>query len=110
VLGGFSQGAMLSLDVALRTSRPLAGLVLMSSTLIAAGEWTPLFPTRRGLSVLESHGRDDPLLPFALAELLRDLLRHAGLEITWVPFRGGHAIPDVVLDALSAFLRAVLTV
>ena len=32
VLGGFSQGAMLAMDVALHTERALAGLVLMSVT------------------------------------------------------------------------------
>src|SRR5262245_21345251 len=35
VLGGFSQGAMLACDVALHTGRELAGLVLLSATLIA---------------------------------------------------------------------------
>jgi phospholipase/carboxylesterase len=108
VLGGFSQGAMLSLDIALRTPRPLAGLVLMSATLIAADEWASLFATRRGLRVLQSHGREDPLLPFPVAELLRDLLRDAGFDVTWIPFRGGHAIPDSVLDGLSTFVRAVV--
>jgi phospholipase/carboxylesterase len=108
VLGGFSQGAMLSLDVALRSEHPFAGLVLMSGTLISADEWRKLLPTRRGLPVLQSHGRDDPLLSFTLAERLRDLMQEAGLEVTWVPFNGGHGIADSGLDALSAFIRRTL--
>src|SRR5262249_10583661 len=51
VLGGFSQGAMLSLDVALHTERAFAGLVLMSGTLIAQHEWAPRMAARRGLRV-----------------------------------------------------------
>ena len=35
VLGGFSQGAMLSADVVLRSERTFAGLVLLSGTMIA---------------------------------------------------------------------------
>src|SRR5580658_3052672 len=35
ILGGFSQGAMLSCDVALHTARPLAALVMLSGTLVA---------------------------------------------------------------------------
>jgi len=107
VLGGFSQGAMLACDTALRAGRPLAGLVLLSGTLLAADEWTPLMPKRKGLKVFQSHGSMDPLLPSFMAEQLRDLLTQAGLSVEWVGFRGGHEIPAVVLDRLGGFLRAV---
>lgn len=107
VLGGFSQGAMLSLDVALRTERPLAGLLLLSGTIIAEGEWAPRMASRAGLRVFQSHGREDEILPFAIAEHLRDMLSEAGLAVDWVPFRGGHGITPVVLDRLGAFLRGL---
>jgi phospholipase/carboxylesterase len=108
VLGGFSQGAMLALDVALRTDRPFAGLALLSGTLVAKQEWIPLMPKRRGLRVLQSHGNADALLPFFLAEQLRDLLSQAGLTVEWIAFRGSHEIPDVVLKRLGSFLQAVV--
>jgi phospholipase/carboxylesterase len=105
IVGGFSQGAMLSLDVALRTKRPLAGLVLLSTTVIAEKEWLPLMPGRRGLSVLQSHGQADPLLPYATAERLRDELVKSGLDVRWISFRGGHEIPGATLDELGRFLQ-----
>jgi phospholipase/carboxylesterase len=104
VLGGFSQGAMLACDVTLRSERPPAGLVLLSGAPICADEWQKLAPARKGLRVLQSHGRADPVLPFHGAEWLRDFLQAAGLSVEWVPFSGGHGIPDGVLDRLSAFL------
>lgn len=107
VLGGFSQGAMLSLDVALRTERTLAGLVLLSGSLICASEWRPLMPKRRGMNVLQSHGSSDPILLFPIAEALRDLLREAGLEVDWVPFKGGHTIGLEVMDRLARFLTKI---
>lgn len=107
VLGGFSQGAMLALDVALHTERALGGLALMSGTLIARGEWAPRMPARRGLKVVQSHGTIDPILPFAVAEKLRDLMRDAGLEVDWIPFRGQHQIPPMVLDRVAALLRSL---
>lgn len=109
VLGGFSQGSMLSCDVALRTPRNLAGLVMLSGTFVAADEWTQLMPARKGLPVFMSHGQSDALLPFPISERLRDALRGAGLDVTWTPFRGGHEIPHGVLEGLGAFLRRVLT-
>ena len=108
VLGGFSQGAMLACDVALHTGKPLAGLVMLSGTLLAADEWTPLMPKRKGLRVFQSHGSADPLLPSFMAESLRDLLMQAGLSVEWVGFRGGHEIPGVVLEKLGGFLRSAL--
>ncbi len=104
VLGGFSQGAMLSLDVALHRDRPLAGLALMSGTLIAEPEWTPRMPKLAGLPIVMSHGRADPLLPFAISETLRDKLVAAGAQVTWQPFNGGHEIPGAVLAALGTLL------
>ncbi len=108
VLGGFSQGAMLALDTVLHVERPLAGLVALSGTLLSAKTWVPRMPARADLPVFQSHGRADPLLPFSVAEMLKDELRGAGLSVTWEPFEGGHEIPPPVLDKLGAFLRTQL--
>ena len=107
VLGGFSQGAMLALDVALHRERPPAGLILMSGTLINQAEWTPRLPSLRGVPVLLSHGRADALLPYAAAETLRDRLRVAGADVQWHPFVGGHEIPRVIVAAAGSFLRSL---
>lgn len=108
VLGGFSQGAMLACDVALHEARPLAGLVLLSPTLIVRDLWQELAPRRAGLPVFMSHGRHDPLLPFPMTERLSELLREAGLSVTWQAFDGGHEIGPGVAGALGTFLRRVL--
>jgi phospholipase/carboxylesterase len=108
VIGGFSQGAMLSVDVALRSERALAGVVVMSGALIARGEWKPLLPKRGGLPVVQSHGTRDPILPFLAGERLKDLLQSGGLAHTWVPFPGQHEIPPPVIDAVGQFLETNL--
>lgn len=106
VLGGFSQGAMLSLDVALRDpSRNLAGLVQLSGTVIAEREWKPLLPGRKDLPVFQAHGRADAILPFAAAERLSKLMSESGLEVTFDPFHGPHTIPPQTLRRLCAWIR-----
>jgi phospholipase/carboxylesterase len=107
-LGGFSQGAMLSLDVALHAAHPPSAVVLLSGTLLAQKVWTPLMAARAGLPVFQSHGRQDPLLPFVAAERLRDLMMEARLGVDFVPFNGVHEIPASVLDRLGKFLGRVL--
>ncbi len=103
-LGGFSQGSMLALDVALRTAHKPDALVLLSSTMLAQDVWVPRMTTLAGRPVFQSHGTSDPILPFGIAERLRNALTAAGAEVTFVPFRGGHEIPPQVLDQASALL------
>jgi phospholipase/carboxylesterase len=109
ILGGFSQGAMLSCDVMLRTAQPYAGLIQLSGTLLAAQEWGPLLQKRKGLPVFQSHGMQDELLPYVGAERLRDTLTHAGLSVEWHSFRGGHEIPRSILQRLGPFITKAVT-
>ena len=104
VLGGFSQGGMLSLDVALRGDRPLAALLLMSPTYLCVHDWLPRMNARSGLPVLLSHGSRDPLLPFPTTQRLRDDLRKARVDVHWVEFPGGHEIRPEVLRGASEVL------
>jgi phospholipase/carboxylesterase len=107
VLGGFSQGAMLACDVAFRTEVPLAGLVSMSGTFLGREAWLAGAERRRGMPVLVSHGRQDPLLPYAVSERLHAALCDAQLHSTFVPFSGGHGISSEVLAALGGFVRRI---
>lgn len=108
VLGGFSQGSMLACDYVLQAQRKPAGLILFSSTLIAGPRWTPALENAAGLKVFQSHGQRDPILPYADAERLRELLTDAGAELTFVQFAGGHELPTPVLLGASQFIRDVL--
>lgn len=109
VLGGFSQGAMLSCDLMLRTTQPYAGLIQLSGTLLAAQEWAPLLQRRKHLPVFQSHGMQDETLPYVGAERLRDTLTHAGLSVEWYSFRGGHEIPRAVPQRLGPFITKAVT-
>lgn len=108
VLGGFSQGAMITTDIALRLPEPPAGLAILSGTLLIEDVWRAKAKARAGLPVLQSHGRFDPILRFDAAERLRDLLTEAGCPPDFVPFDGPHAIPMNVLRKLAQFLEKSL--
>jgi phospholipase/carboxylesterase len=104
VIGGFSQGAMLTCDAVLHTDYPFAGLVQLSGTLLAQTVWGPLMPKRKGLPVFQSHGAQDDILPHIGAERLRDALTQSGLAVEWHSFQGGHEIPETVLRRLGPFI------
>jgi phospholipase/carboxylesterase len=109
ILGGFSQGAMLSCDAMLHSDRPYAGLVQLSGSVLAQPLWGPLMPKRKGLPVFQSHGTQDEILPYVGAERLRDVLIYAGLSVEWQSFRGGHEIPRSVLQRLGPFITKAVT-
>jgi phospholipase/carboxylesterase len=105
VLGGFSQGSMLATDVTLQLDENPAGLVILSGTLLNENVWRERAPHHKALRVLQSHGTNDPILPFSAAGSLRDLLDQAGADVEFLPFAGGHEIPNMVLDRFGTFLR-----
>lgn len=107
IIGGFSQGSMLATEMFVSSPVPFAGLVVLSGTRLGGDMWKAGL-SRHGahLHALVTHGQRDPLLPFGRAEVLRDMMKDAGADVTWVPHRGAHEIPAVCLDALGTFVRA----
>jgi phospholipase/carboxylesterase len=105
VLGGFSQGGMLTTDLALRLEEAPAGLIILSGTLLSRAEWADLIARRTAMPVFQSHGRMDPLLPFDVAEKLHRLFEDAGARIAFLPFQGQHTISPDVLERLAAWLK-----
>ena len=104
ILGGFSQGAMTSAEIAFQTDQALAGLVLLGGTTVNEEAWAEHFAARRDLPIFIAHGRDDGVLPFAVMERFQARLKAAGLNVTWYPFDGGHGIPDEVVREVSAWV------
>ncbi len=104
VVGGFSQGSMVTTDLTVHSGQKPAALCAFSGTLLCEDVWKDAARDLKGLRVLQSHGRQDPLLPFAAAEMLRDLLQKAGAEVQFVGFDGQHEIPMPVLVAFRDLL------
>ncbi|MFQ5631133.1 MAG: alpha/beta hydrolase [bacterium] len=108
ILGGFSQGAMLAIDLSLRSKTPPIALLILSGTLVDSENLRKLALKRAGLPFFQSHGTADPLLPYVAAERLNKLLNEAGLKGELHTFYGGHEIPQDILLKLNAFLENIL--
>jgi phospholipase/carboxylesterase len=104
VLGGFSQGAMVSTCVTLTEGLNPRLLVVFSGTLLNRGEWLRLATEHPGCVVLQSHGRQDSILPLAPAIQLKDLLSAAGFMVEFIEFNGPHTIPMNVLQRFQQSL------
>jgi phospholipase/carboxylesterase len=109
ILGGFSQGAMLSTDAALRMPTRPGGLVVWSGTLLNEAAWTEAASQGSGLQVVQSHAVDDPILPYSGAEALRNLLTDKGHSVEFLKFRGGHSIPEPAIGMAARLIGTVLS-
>lgn len=107
VLAGFSQGAMMAVDLAARRPEPPAGVAILSGTLVDAKTLSALAPKKKGLKFFQSHGSVDPILGFAQALELEKTLTKAGWEGAMTRFEGGHGIPPEIVAGLGAWLQAL---
>ena len=104
VLGGFSQGAALSVDVSLHLPGPLAALTLFSGALFNQAEWQAKAKEAHACQRFQSHGRIDPILPFEAGQRLDERLTGAGYAGEFIAFDGVHEIPLTVLQEWVRFL------
>jgi phospholipase/carboxylesterase len=109
ILGGFSQGAMLATDAALRMPERPGGLIVWSGTLLNEMAWKQAATQGSALSVVQSHAVDDPILPYPGAEALRDMLTATGHSVDFLRFRGGHSIPEAAIGAAARLIGSVVS-
>lgn len=114
VVGGFSQGAVISLAALLSGGTPLAGVVALSGYLperekLSQRLEAPLEAgSRREVPVLMCHGRKDPLIKLEWARLSHQLMRDSGMNISWMEYPVAHSASDgEILDVLD-FIASLL--
>lgn len=105
IMAGFSQGAMMSLDVGLRTD--VAGVIAMSGGLYEKD--LPDLAARKGLPVLIAHGTQDDVVPVSYARRARLVLEEAGLDVEYHEYPMSHAVAQeevaVVRDFIARLTR-----
>lgn len=105
---GFSQGAMLALDVGLADGSGVDRVAALSGVLLADSLPALLNPAATRPRFLLVHGEQDDEVPFAGGETARDLLQRRGLSVQWLSFAGGHDIPGEAALAVRTFLTTDL--
>ena len=100
ILGGFSQGAMISFHTAFKRS-DVKKLLMLSGILVGD---THSFE-KKEFSVFQAHGRSDPILPFSGALKLKEFFEKKEMDLNFVEFDGGHEIPLDVVGKLRNFLE-----
>jgi phospholipase/carboxylesterase len=108
VLGGFSQGAMLTMDTSLRGNvDPPQLLIQFSGTVVCRTEWKAALARLEQTPVFQSHGKIDPILPYSSAVALNEMLTDAQLEVNFYSFVGPHTIDAECVARTAQALDAV---
>lgn len=109
VLGGFSQGAMLTMDTSLRGDIPVPKLLFQfSGTVVCKSQWEKNLDRLKGTPVFQSHGKIDPILPYTSAVVLHELLTGAGVEVDFHSFMGPHTIDMECVQRSAALLSSLV--
>jgi phospholipase/carboxylesterase len=109
VLGGFSQGTVMSYALGLAGNRPApAGILAFSGFVPTIEGWRPSLADRPGLRVFIAHGRRDPVIDVGYARSALTLLEDAGLEVDYGESDAAHSIDPADLRRAGDWLAGVL--
>lgn len=109
VLGGFSQGAVMTYALALGEGRPAPAGILALSGFMPTVEGLELdLADRRGFRAAVGHGSADPIIGVDWGRLARERLEGAGADLTWRESPMAHTIDPRFLDELRGWLAHTL--
>lgn len=101
IIGGFSQGAMCSSHLAMKSNLKFDGMVLLSGALLAEENMPAV---AKGIPFYQSHGTRDPILSIDGAKDLEKKLLGMNFQGKLHSFNGAHEIPSSVIHEVNSFL------
>ena len=107
-LAGFSQGGAILLAAGLRRTRPLAGLIALSTYLPMSHDHAREQATREATTqpIFLAHGDADPVIPVQAGHASAKTLQDLGFDVTWRTYSMPHAVcPEEVRDLGDWFDR-----
>jgi phospholipase/carboxylesterase len=108
VVGGFSQGTVMSYALGLGPDRPRpAGILALSGFIPTVPSWAP--DLQRPLPrIAIGHGTQDPIIPIDFARQARETLEAAGADILYREYPLPHAIDPSFLAELSPWVHVTV--
>jgi len=107
MVGGFSQGAVVSLFTVYQHAKPLAGCIVLSGYLAMADKFREMINSANAdTPFIMFHGESDTLIPAELGRRSYALLQQAGLKgtFTGIPFMPHSATSEELLQ-VGKFIR-----
>jgi phospholipase/carboxylesterase len=110
VVAGFSQGGAIALYTGLRHAERLAGIMALSTYLIAPDRLAAeASAASRTVPIFMAHGNADPVVRFEWGQASQAALAAAGYRVEWHSYRMQHAVCLEEIQAVGAWLTQVLS-
>jgi phospholipase/carboxylesterase len=107
---GFSQGAMMSLDLALREPQLISGVVALSGRVMpSSAEKFASADELIGLPIFVAHGTQDSVLPVGHGRATRDQLQDLPVSLIYREYPMGHEICEQELREFTEWLALQLS-
>jgi len=109
VLGGFSQGAVMTYALGLGAGRPRPrGLIALSGFVPEVPDFELALSDLEGYPVALGHGTYDPVIGVEWGRRAREMLEQAGADVTWRESPMPHAVDPDYLRELAGWVAALL--
>jgi phospholipase/carboxylesterase len=78
---------------------------------VASGGFDPTLATdedferAKGVRILIAHGKQDAVVPFTSGKKLAEALAERGVAHEFLPFEGGHTLPQEMREKVSEWIR-----
>jgi phospholipase/carboxylesterase len=105
ILAGFSQGGAIALQAGLRQTRPLAGILALSTYLTlndSLGAEKSI--ANANIPILMAHGTQDPIVPLSLARTSKAQLESHGYRVEWREYPMQHAVCGDEIEEIAAWI------
>ena len=109
VLGGFSQGAAISLFAGLRMERPIGGVAALSGYIPLAGHlFSEATPGGRRTPIFMAHGEFDSVVPPVMAARSAEVISQVDPAMIARTYPMDHELCQEEMHDLAAFLRNIV--
>ena len=106
LLVGFSQGGAIALHTGLRAQTALAGILALSTYLPLRETLTDeLHREQHNIPIVFMHGKNDMVVPMALAQLSYQLLDQQSLQLKWHEYSMEHSVCLQQLQDIGDFIK-----
>ncbi len=107
ILAGFSQGGAVVFEAALTFTKPLGGLLALS-TYFATSETVVLNPVNKNIPILIQHGSEDSVVNELLGQRAYSQLRERGYNVAYESYFMEHSLCVDQIVAISHWLQKIL--
>ena len=108
VLGGFSQGAAISLFTGLRLARPIGGICALSGYLPLAGRlFSEAAPAARRTPIFIAHGDFDSVVPAVMAERSAEVIAQIDPTLITRTYPIDHEVCANEMRDIAAFFISI---